>query len=214
MLCDSLSPLEAEMKQMSELFGTEQEEIDLLYREIEALYLRLRVKTADEKGLHLWETEYGLWNNTAFTIEQRRARILAKMNSGMSATTKMLENLVKQILDADDVKIIEYPEKYCFEIYVYTQRFEENMMLAEDAVSEARPAHLAYKFINAICRKYRCGFYMGIFGGIRKFTAGIVDTGGLNLDKYRCGFYLGMAGCMKKKMEKGMVDINGLSVDG
>lgn len=214
MLHDSLSPLETEMKQMAELFGVEQDEMVLLMQALEKMYQRLYVKSADEEGLCLWEAEYGIWHNQMLSIEQRRAKILAKMNSGISATKAMLENLVKQILNADTVRIIEYPAEYRFEIYVHTQRFEENMMLAEDAVSEARPAHLAYKFINVIYRKYRCGFYIGIFGGIRKFTAGTVDTGGLNLDKYRCGFYLGMAGCMKKKMEKGMVDINGLSVDG
>lgn len=202
MLYNSLSPLEAEMKQMADLLGVEQEELNLLLKEIEKMYLRLRVKSADEDGITLWETEYGIQHNTALTIEQRRAKVLAKMNSGLSATKEMLENLVKQILDADDVKIVEYPAEYRFEIYVHTQFFEENMMIADDAVSEARPAHLAYKFINAIYRKYRCGLYVGVCGYSAKRIACEIDTEALNIDKLRCRFYIGISGYMKKTEER------------
>lgn len=213
MLRDSLSPLETEMKQMSELFGVEQDELSLLLQELENMYRRLYVKSADEEGLCLWESEYGIWHNQVLSIEHRRAKILAKMNSGISATKTMLENLVKQILNADAVKIIEYPAEYRFEIYVHTQSFEENMMLADEAVSEARPAHLAYKFINAIYRKYRLGFYIGILGCVKKSIVGMIDTKGMDFDKCRCGFYLGILGCTKKKMQKGTVETNGIFID-
>ena len=183
MLYNSLSPLEAEMKQMADLFGVEQEELNLLLQEIEKMYLRLRVKSADGDGIALWETEYGIQHNTALTIEQRRANVLAKMNSGLSATKEMLENMVKQILDADDVKIVEYPAEYRFEVYVHTQFFEENINIADEALSEARPAHLAYRFINALYRKYKCSSYVGLIGCVSKEITGEVKTDGLYTDE-------------------------------
>lgn len=213
MLHDSLSPLEAEMKDLAEVFQVEQDELELLLQELEAMYLRLYVKSADEAGVRLWEAEYGICHSEALPLEHRRAKILAKMNSGISATKEMLENLVRQILDADAVKIIEYPAEYRFVVYVHTQSFEENMMLADAAVSEARPAHLAYQFINAIYRKYRCGFYIGILGCVKKSMIELIDTKGMNFDKCRCGFYLGILGCTKKKIEKGTVETNGICID-
>lgn len=200
------------MKQMKELLAVEQKEIDRLLEEIENIYERLYVKTSDIKGIVCWEKEYGIFPNTSLTIEQRRAQVLAKINSNVSATKEMLENLVKQVLGADHVNIVEYPEEYRFVIYVGTRYFAENMKLADAAVDEARPAHLAYRFVNSLYRKYRCSLYFGVTGCTRKTAAGIVNTEGLNIDKYRCGLYIGVAGCIRKKVE-GKVDTDGLSFD-
>ncbi len=212
MLKESLSPLESSMKQMGELLESEQAEIDLLLAELESMYKRLYVKSADTEGIRYLETEYAIPHNDALTIEQRRARVLAKINSSVSATKQMLEELARQVLGADSVTIVEYPSEYRFVIYVSTKSFEENMKIADDAVDEARPAHLAYKFINSIYRKYRCGLYVGTVGSVRKTLTEKVNTDGLDIDKYRCGVYFGFIGCMRKAVEE-RVDTNGLYID-
>lgn len=204
MLWESLSPLESSMHQMGELLDAEQEEITFLLNELGKIYNRLYVKSADITGIRYWEDEYAIPHNDELTIEQRRARVLAKINSSISATKKMLEDLVKQVLGADSVTIVEYPDEYRFVIYVNTKKFEENMKIADDAVDEARPAHLVYKFINSIYRKYRYNFYVGAIGCTRKVTTEEVNVNGLNLDKYRCGFYLCTIGCVRIK-KKGQV---------
>ncbi len=204
MLRESLSPLESSMCQMGELLDAEQEEIAFLLNELGKIYNRLYVKSADITGIRYWEDEYAIPHNDDLTIEQRRARVLAKINSSISATKKMLEDLVKQVLGADSVTIIEYPNEYRFVIYVNTKIFEENMKIADDAVDEARPAHLVYKFINSIYRKYRYIFYVGSVGCTRKVMTREVNANGLNLDKYRCGFYLCTIGCVRIK-KKGQV---------
>ena len=150
MLRESLSPLESSMRQMGELLDAEQEEITFLLNELGKIYNRLYVKSADITGIRYWEDEYAIPHNDDLTIEQRRARVLAKINSSITATKKMLEDLVKQVLGANSVTIIEYPDEYRFVIYVDTKIFEENMKIADDAVDEARPAPLVYKFINSI----------------------------------------------------------------
>lgn len=212
MLKDSLSFLEAEMQQMKELLKAEQGEIDLLLLTLENIYKRLYVKKSDTEGLGYWEKEFGLLSNTSLAEEQRRAQILAKLNGSMAATKEMLENLVRQVLAADSVKITEYPGEYRFVIYVGTRCFVENMEIADAAVDEARPAHLAYKFINTLTRKYRYKFFVGMIGCTRKNFVGFVNTKGLNIDKYRCGLYIGAVGCVRKIME-GLVDTDGLYFD-
>ena len=138
MLRESLSPLESSMRQMGELLDAEQEEITFLLNELGKIYNRLYVKSADITGIRYWEDEYAIPHNDDLTIEQRRARVLAKINSSITATKKMLEDLVKQVLGANSVTIIEYPDEYRFVIYVDTKIFEENMKIADDAVDEAR----------------------------------------------------------------------------
>ena len=127
MLRESLSPLESSMRQMGELLDAEQEEITFLLNELGKIYNRLYVKSADITGIRYWEDEYAIPHNDDLTIEQRRARVLAKINSSITATKKMLEDLVKQVLGANSVTIIEYPDEYRFVIYVDTKIFEENI---------------------------------------------------------------------------------------
>ena len=52
------------------------------------------------------------------TQEQRRAQVLAKLNMRMPATVKMLENLVRQTVGAENVWIEEHPAEYAFTVYV------------------------------------------------------------------------------------------------
>ena len=179
MLKNSLAPLESAMKHMGELLDVEQQEIDRLQEEVEKQYVRLCVNTSDEAGIILWEKEYGLIHDSSLTLGQMKARVLARMNSGETATKAMLESLVKQVVDADYVSIIEYPSEYRFEVWVGTQYIVENLQIAKDAVDEARPAHLAYEFINALKRIDKMGIYVGIAGTMTKKIQVEVNTDGL-----------------------------------
>lgn len=183
MLKDSLSKLEASMRQMDELLEAEQMEIDRMHAELEKQHERVCVKTADEAGLILWEKEYGLIRDSSLTLNQKKARVLAKMNSGETATRSMLAGLVKQVIDADYVEIIEYPLEYYFEVLVGTQYLAENMQIAKDAIDEARPAHLDFEFINEVKRIGKVGYYVGIAGAVTKKIIAEVCTDGLYIDK-------------------------------
>lgn len=183
MLKNSLAPLESSMKQMGELLDAEQNEIDRLLKELEKLYVRLYVRTSDEEGIIRWEKEYGIIHDSSLTLSQMKVRVMARMNSGETATKAMLESLVKQVVDADYVSIIEYPSEYRFEVWVGTQYIVENLQIAKDAVDEARPAHLAYEFINALKRIDKMGIYVGIAGAMVKKIQVEVNTDGLYPDE-------------------------------
>ncbi len=183
MLKESLSKLEASMLQMNELLEAEQQEIERLQAELEKQHDRMYVKTSDETGIILWEKEYGLIHNSALTLQQEKARVFAKLNGGETATPSMLAGLVKQVIDADYVNIIEYPSEYYFEVWVGTRYLAENMQIARDAVDEARPAHLDFEFINALKRIDRSGLYIGIAGSMTKKIEVEVNTDGLYPDE-------------------------------
>lgn len=183
MLKDSLSRLESSMQQMSELLDAEQDEMDRMCIELEMLHERMYVSSSDETGIIRWEKEYGLIHNSSLALTQKKAKVIAKMNSGETATPSMLAGLVKQVIDADYVDIVEYPLEYYFEVWVGTKYLAENLQIAKDAVDEARPAHLGFGFINAMKRVDKMGMYVGIAGAVMKKINVEVDTDGLYPDE-------------------------------
>ncbi|MCM1192724.1 MAG: YmfQ family protein [Acetatifactor muris] len=174
MLNKSVPPFVAQMREMAELFMAEQPEIDRMERELTELLQQFYIKTATY-SLEQWEDEFGIERNSALTMMQRRARVLAKLNSNPPATVKMLENLVFQILSANAVTIVEYPAEYCFDIYVNSDYLVETFDIADEAVRLARPAHLSYKFINRLIRNSTSRIYYGIAGGYIGIVRGAVE---------------------------------------
>lgn len=176
MLKDSLPKFIVEMKEIAELLDISQEEINKLMEEISKLTKQFYVKSATY-SIDDWEKEFGIEKNSTLSLNQRRAQILAKLNTRPPATVKMIENLVKQTLNADMVTIIEHTEEYSFTIYVQSGYLIENMKIADEAVHKARPAHLNYEFINGIIRNTKKTFYCGIAGITIRTTEGEVVNG-------------------------------------
>lgn len=176
MLKNDVPGFVASMKEMNELFEAEQPELDYLKEYITELINQLRVKTATY-SLERWEQEFGLSLGTELPLTKRRARILAKLNSNEPATKAMLENLVKQILNAKSVRIKEIYDSYFFEIYVNTSKLIENLEVADEAIYYARPAYLGYKFINELIREAILTLYVGATGGVLKRIRGEVSNG-------------------------------------
>lgn len=174
MLNKSVPPFVARMREMAELFIAEQPELDRMERELSELLKQFYIKTATY-SLDQWEDEFGIERNSSLTLQQRRARVLAKLNSNPPATVKMLENLVYQILSANAVTIVEHPAEYCFDVYVNRDYLIDTFAIADEAVRLARPAHLAYKFINRLIRKSTSRVYYGIAGGYIGIVRGVVE---------------------------------------
>lgn len=174
MLKRSVPPFVAEMREMAELFVAEQPELDRMERELTELLKQFYIKSATY-ALDQWEEEFGIDQDPSLTLMQRRARVLAKLNSNPPATIKMLENLVYQILSANAVTIVEHPAQYSFDVYVNSDYLIDTFEIADEAVRLARPAHLSYKFINRLIRKSVSRLYYGIAGGYIGIVRGVVD---------------------------------------
>ncbi len=174
MLNKSVPPFVAQMREIAELFIAEQPELDRMERELTELLKQFYIKSATY-SLDQWEDEFGIERNSSLTLMQRRARVLAKLNSNPPATVKMLENLVFQILSANAVTIVEHPSEYHFDIYVNSDYLIETFEIADEAVRLARPAHLSYKFINRLIRNSTSKIYYGIAGGYIGIVRGVIE---------------------------------------
>lgn len=163
MLNNSLPQFVAEMKEMQDILQAEQIEIDTLETVLQDIAQQFYIQSATY-SLDEWEAEFGLERNPGLTQAQRRGRVLAKLNTTTPATISMLENLVQQVLGTDRVTIIEYPAEYRFEVFVHSQYLVSNIAIADKAVYDARPAHLAYNFVNALVRQASSKICIGFVG--------------------------------------------------
>ncbi len=197
MLKDTVPIFVAQMSEMAELFHAEQPELDRIKKDLEDIVKQFYAKTATY-SLKRWEEDFGLQPHPSLSEEQRRARVIAKMNTRTPATVKMLENLVLQTLDADAVFIREYPSDYSFAIYVEREYLIE-LGAAEEAVYYARPAHLDYRFIQVLVRNARMAEYVGAYGISFPSKHGCTDVEGL----YKKEF-IGIAG-VRLEIKEGTV---------
>lgn len=197
MLKDTVPGFVSRMKEIAEVFHAEQPELDQMKRRLEEIVKQFYVKTATF-SLERWERDFGIGFDPSMDIDQRRARILAKMNMRTPATVKMLENLVLQTLDADRVFIKEYPSDYSFVIYVEKEYLVE-LGIAAEAVYYARPAHLDYRFIQVLVRRAEMMEHVGVYGMYLPVKDGETDVDGLYKKEY-----IGITG-IKLEIREGVV---------
>ena len=191
MLKKSVPPFVAQMREMAELFGAEQPELDRLEGILTELLAQFYIKTATY-SLNQWDEDFGIVKDPELTQEQRRARVLAKLNMRMPATVKMLENLVRQTMGEENVRIEEHPAEYAFTVYVQEDKLSDFLGIARRAVQAARPAHLNYKFIERLIRDARIDLYGAGYGRIIHMSESEVDISGLFSALYAggCGTFI------------------------
>lgn len=81
MLKKSVPTFVAQMMEIAQLFTAEQPELDKMEADLSELLRQFYIKTATY-SLDIWEDEFGLERNSALTLMQRRARVLAKLKIG------------------------------------------------------------------------------------------------------------------------------------
>lgn len=184
MLKNNVPQFVAQMREMAELFCAEQAEVDRLETEISKLIKQFYIKSATY-SLPDWEKEFGLPDGADLSIDLRRVRLLAKLNTRTSASVEMIANLVKQTMGADKVSIDEHPEAYMFYVIVNEDELSDLLWVANEAVYYARPAHLNYQFIERLVRKSTVNLYAGAAGGsVRKSSATV------SMERLYSRFYL------------------------
>ena len=175
MLKDSLPQFVREMREMALLLNVEQPEIDRMEACIEEMIKQFWISSASY-SIDDWEKEFSIEKNSTLTLGQRRAQVLAKLNTRTTATVKMLENLVVKVLGNKRVEIVENYQDYSFAVIIRSDYVPENMAVAREAVRNARPAHLNYEFINKIARDSMMQLHAVTAGRKVKEETGNVDT--------------------------------------
>lgn len=174
MLKDSLPRFVREMREMALLLNVDQVEINRMEAYIEEMIRQFWISSATY-SIADWEKEFGIEKNSTLTLGQRRAQVLAKLNTRTTATVKMIENLVVTVLGNKRVEIVENYQDYSFSVVIRSDYVLENMMMARSAVHNARPAHLGYEFINRIARDSFMQLHAGTAGRKIKEETGEID---------------------------------------
>lgn len=97
-------------------------------------------------GLVYWERAFGLESDAGKTYAFRRERVKAKLRGAGTTTRQALVNVASAFANGE-AEVIVYPEEYRFVIkFVGVKGVPANIKGLEEAVVEAKPAHLAFSF--------------------------------------------------------------------
>ena len=147
MRIDSLSYLPQFIIQnpdIKELLEAEQNEIDLLEDYVELIRNQVYISSASIY-LDRYEKMFGLEVNESLSVQERSAKILAKLNTRTNSTVEAIKTVVSSISKCS-TDIEEYYDSYTFMIDII--RDNNDIINIEDikfAVDIIKPAHLAYR---------------------------------------------------------------------
>ena len=138
------------MEQMADLLNTEQVELTQTSRIISALENQLIVSTSTFL-LPRHERIFALPVNTEESLEVRRARILAKLNTRGSTTVQAIKEMVK-IVTGCEADVLEQFGAYSFSVIVHLLFSDHTSDLQEliKQIDEIKPAHLCFDTVGAV----------------------------------------------------------------
>lgn len=147
------------MEQMADLLAAEQAELDQTQRTIAALENQLTISTSTHL-LPRHERLFALPVNTTESLEVRRARVLAKLNTRGTTTVQAIRDMV-EIVTGQESSVIEYFDRYAFSVLI--QMTEDAVINVEELARQIeciKPAHLLFD-INTSSPPIRAALYLG-----------------------------------------------------
>ena len=120
--------------------------IGVALQEVRELAERLKYETTPataELLLDLWEDHYAIPRDSSLSVEQRRDRIISKMQSKGACTPDRLAAAVSAALNGVKVEIEENVAKNTFRINI--REHVESIAPAVAVVERMKPAHLIYE---------------------------------------------------------------------
>ena len=115
-LIDYLPPFMQGYREFAVIMEAEQPEIDLLWGATEAVFADQFIQDATENGVKRWESVLGISPKGTDTLDERKFRILTKLNQELPYTLRKLEQVLTTICGAGNFSINLQPDKYHVEI--------------------------------------------------------------------------------------------------
>lgn len=142
---------------INELLKVEQQELDIFEAYVELIRDQVYISSA---SLYLtrYEKMFGLETNESLSVQERSARILAKLNTRTNSTVEAIKNVVTSI-SKSPTEIDENYDEYTFMINII--RDIDEIVSVEDirnAVEIIKPAHLDYHI--QMCYRLIVGLYV------------------------------------------------------
>src|SRR5690606_22968166 len=130
------------MQAVMEAIGAEWDDVDRLTDEVLA---QLFPQTATW-GIMYWEWLLGIPPNDSIPIEQRRVRVLTRMQTRWPMTRERMEQLVRTFSQDKQAFIREFFDQYRFEV-VFSLTQPVDLGTVYEIIEEAKPAHLGYSLV-------------------------------------------------------------------
>ncbi|WP_019908297.1 putative phage tail protein [Paenibacillus sp. HW567] len=132
--------------EMEQLQESDAVECGRLAYSIEDSALQTNVESATW-GLARWENVLALTTDSTKSYATRREMIKAKLRGSGTTTAEMIRRTASAF-SGGDVRVVEVPGEYSFEIrFVGSLGIPANMAGLIQIIEEIKPAHLDYKFV-------------------------------------------------------------------
>jgi uncharacterized protein YmfQ (DUF2313 family) len=115
-LIDYLPPFIQKFFQIQHIMSAEQPEVDALWNECENVLNESFIMYANESGIKRWEGIVGITPKDTDTLDERRFRILTKMNQELPYTITKLQEVLTTICGAGNFSINLQPNVYHIEV--------------------------------------------------------------------------------------------------
>lgn len=141
-LLDYLPPFVQRFKEMSEIMETEQSEFESAWQSAENALADQAVLTATINGIKRWEKIFGITPKATETLEERRFRIVTKLNERPPYTFEALQNYLSLLLGENGYTLHLNTDKYELTIKLATAN-ETNYETVVELLEKILPANIA-----------------------------------------------------------------------
>lgn len=128
-------------QQMVAIMETEQVEVDRLWSRAENALADQFIPEATENGVGRWESMLGISPKGTDTLDERKFRILAKLNQELPYTMRKLEQALVNLCGADGFSIDLQAENYRIEVKLALDN-ESNYREVEKLLEKMVPANM------------------------------------------------------------------------
>jgi uncharacterized protein YmfQ (DUF2313 family) len=140
-LIDYLPPFIQRFKEMSEIMETEQKEFESAWVNAENALADQAVITATINGIKRWEKIFGITAKATETLEERRFRIISKLNERPPYTYEALKNFLTVLLGENGYTLYLNADKYELTVKLATAN-NTNYATVVELLEKILPANL------------------------------------------------------------------------
>lgn len=140
-LIDYIPPYEQNFLELRQLLETEQSEIDLLWTAAENALADQFILEATESAIRRWETMLGVSPKDTDTLDERKFRILTKLNQELPYTMRKLEQALTNLCGADGYSVEVKAAEYHVEVKLALTN-QNNYQEVVDVLNKMIPANI------------------------------------------------------------------------
>lgn len=140
-LIDYLPLYEREYREIQEIMQADEKELSEIWKLLEDLLNDQFVQTATDKGISRWESILGIEPRNIDTLDERRFKILVKLNEQLPYTLSTVKEQLNMLCGADGYQFILDSNNYTVTVNLEL-RNKNNYHTVYDYLRKAVPANM------------------------------------------------------------------------